>query len=461
VNRLFARRLLAVVSVAFAATVSASMSAQDGGRLATTAPARAAAPASNAIDTYCATCHNGRTRSSSGPVLDRLDTASMSASPRAWARAYRQLQAGAMPPIGAPRPDRATATAMLASIEHALGATAALAVSDDATIATRLATMLWNSAPDAALLQDATRGTLRDAATLERQVRRMLADDRAHAFVARFFVPWLQLDELAKADPDTKYFPGYDASLRDALARETELFLVSQLRDDRDPLDLWSADYTFLNEQLARHYGAPNVSGAQFRRVSVTTPERAGLLGHGSVLMVTSRHQHGVDAAYTTPATRAKWLRLHFFGAALPNGFPGAQPVKPELPITPQTRTLAAEPCGNCHRNFFPLGYALENFDPIGRWRTHDQVGPVDASGAFVDGTPMNGVVDLRRVLLQHSDAFRTTITEKLLTYAATGSAGVATDSPDTLVRARQILRSVSAPRWSALIAAVARADAP
>jgi hypothetical protein len=173
--------------------------------------------------------------------------------------------------------------------------------------------------------------------------------------------------------------------------------------------------------------------------------------------MVTSRHQHGVDAAYTTPATRAKWVRLHFLGASLPRAFPGAQPVKPELPITPQTRTLPAEPCTNCHRNFFPLGYALENFDPLGRWRTHDQVGPVDASGTFVDGTSTDGVVNLRQVLLQYPEAFRTTITEQLLIYSSAGSAP-SSGAPDTLIRARQILRSTPKPRWSALIAAIVQA---
>jgi hypothetical protein len=122
--------------------------------------------------------------------------------------------------------------------------------------------------------------------------------------VRRFFWPWLQLDTLEKADPDAKYFPDYRPSLRESMAKETELFLLSQLREARDPVELWTADYTFLDEQLARHYGVPNVTGAQFRRVD-STPERAGLLGQGSVLMVTSRHQHGVDAAYTSPATRA------------------------------------------------------------------------------------------------------------------------------------------------------------
>jgi hypothetical protein len=171
--------------------------------------------------------------------------------------------------------------------------------------------------------------------------------------------------------------------------------------------------------------------------------------------MATSRHQHGVDAAYTTPATRAKWIRLHFLGAPLPPGFPGAEPVKPELPITPQTRTLPAEPCLNCHRNFFPLGYALENFDPLGRWRTEDQLGPIDASGAFVDGTSTNGVVELRRALLQYPDAFRTTITEALLLHVDRSATTLSASTPETLVRARQILGRMAMPRWSALIAGV------
>ena len=377
---------------------------------------------SKVIETYCSGCHNGRMRSPSGAVLELLDPAQIAASPDLWSRAYRQIQAGTMPPAGAPRPDRATYDAVLASIGQSLSVDAKPpAAADSQEIAKRLATLLWDSAPDAALIQDAQRNRLSDPATLELQIRRMLADDRAQAFVARFFFPWLELDKLSKADPDKKYFPDYDVSLRDSLAKETELFLLSQLRDDRDPIELWSANYTFLNEQLARHYDIPNVSGPQFRRVS-STPERAGLLGQGSILMVTSRHQHGVDAAYTTPATRGKWVRMHFLGTPSPIPGPNAKPVKPELPITPQTRLLPTDPCVTCHKNFFPLGYALENFDPLGRWRTHDQAGPVDASGALVDGTPFNGVVELRQGLLQRPDAFRMTITERLLAYSSHGS---------------------------------------
>lgn len=312
------------------------------GRAGLPGPPEGGADVSHAIDTYCATCHNGRVRSPAGHLLDRLDAARISESPQVWSRAYRQLQAGAMPPVGAPRPDGATAAAVLVAIEQGLGANAAPpAVAGSQEIATSLAFIVWNSAPDAALLDAAQRNRLTDDLVLQQHVRRMLGDERARAFVSRFFVPWLELDKLNKADPDAKHFPDYDISLRHAFAMETELFLLAQLRDDRDPLELWSADHTFLNGQLAKHYGVPNVAGPQFRRVP-SAPERAGLLGHGSILMVTSRHQHGVDAAYTTPATRAKWVRLHFLGAPLPSGFPGAQPVKPELPITPQTRALPA-----------------------------------------------------------------------------------------------------------------------
>jgi len=442
-----------VIAAGLALWSAVQMSAQDAARAQSV---QAFITASETIDTYCVSCHNGRLRSASGTLLDHLDVTRIASSPVLWSRAYRQLQAGAMPPGGSPRPNRAVADATLLAIEHALGAQTKRSVTaDNKTLATRLASVLWNSAPDATLLKVAEQQGLSDQATLERQVQRMLADDRAQAFVARFFVPWLQLDSLAKADPDKKYFPDYDVSLRDSLAKETELFLLSQLREDRDPIELWNANYTFLNEQLATHYGIPNVTGSQFRRTPLPMPERAGLLGQGSILMVTSRHEHGVDAAYTTPATRAKWVRLHFFGAPLPTGFPGAQPVKPELPITPQTRTLAANPCVNCHRDFFPLGYALENFDPLGRWRTSDQIGPVDASGAFVDGTPINGAVDLRKVMLQYPEAFRTTVTEQLIVYAWSGSVGPTMVVPESLVRARQILRSHPNPRWSTLIAAV------
>src|SRR5687767_2885702 len=187
------------------------------------------------IDTYCSGCHNGSMRSPSGVLLDQFDAAGIPANPDVWSRAYRQLLAGTMPPVGAPRPDRATYDAVVTSIEDALGVREASPGADSPVIAARLATMLWNGAPDGVLLEAAQRDELAEAAAVERQVRRMLADDRAQAFVSRFFFRWLQLDGLDKADPDLTHFPDYRASLRDALAKGTELFVLSQLRDDRDP----------------------------------------------------------------------------------------------------------------------------------------------------------------------------------------------------------------------------------
>jgi hypothetical protein len=453
------------IAVILVGVLASSLSQVRAGQRAGEQPLRAAGgasagetDASSVVNTYCAGCHNGVTRSVSGALLDNFDTSSMAEYPEMWTRAYRQLQAGTMPPMGAARPGAAAYDAVLAAIARALGADAAPPA--DATgreIAERLALLLWNSVPDAALLQDARRNRLASPAILEGHVTRMLADERARAFVTRFFVPWLGLDRLATADPDTKYFPDYDVSLRDAMVTETELFVLSQLRENRDPIELWNANYTFLNGRLARHYGVPGVAGTEFRRVVLPMPERAGLLGHGSVLMTTSRHNHGKDAAYTSPAARAIWVQAHFLGASAPRPAPNAQPVKPELPITPQVRKLPAEPCVNCHRNFFPLGYALENFDPIGRWRSSDQAGPVDASGAFVDGTPTNGVVALRNVLLRRPDAFRTTITENLLVYASGQPVSARRTSADTLVRARQILHGMEVTRWSSLIAAIVR----
>lgn len=422
------------------------------------APSRSTmdADVSATVRTYCTGCHNGVMRSPAGALLDRFDGSAIGADADAWSRAYRQVQAGTMPPAGVPRPDRTAAGRLLASIETALGVTTTQpleATSQD--VALRLASMLWNSVPDAALRDEARRNRLTQPAVLAQQVKRMLADDRADAFVSRFFFPWLGLDRLDTANPSPKNFPDFDVTLRDAMATETRLFIRSQLREDADPIALWTADYTFLDETLARHYGIAGVTGREFRRVALPTAERGGLFGHGSILMITSRHDDG--PAYTSPASRSIWIRNHFLGAPAPRPFPGAQPVSPDRPITPQTRTLAAQPCLQCHQNFFPLAYTLENFDAIGRWRTEDQAGPVDSAGVFVDGTPMHGISGLRETLLQYSGAFRTTLAEKLLIFAAGMPVNGTPVTTATLVRARQALHASQPPRWSALIAAVVR----
>jgi len=405
--------------------------------------------------TYCNGCHTGTAKSVSGPLLDKFDAARIQQDREAWARAYRHLQAGTMPPMGAKRPDRVTADAALKAIEDAVASTPNSDLSG-VDVTKRLAKLLWNSEPDKTLAQ-AEGGLNRQG--IEAQVRRMLADERARSFVDRFFLPWLGLDELSKKSPDLKHFPDYDVSLRDAFQRETELFLLSQLRDDRDPIELWRADYSFLNEQLARQCGIEGVKGDEFRRVSLQgVPERAGLLGQGSVLMAASNPGDAAYGGYTSPASRGKWVLYRYLGVPTPYPFPGAGPMVPaDKPITPQTRTLPATPCVGCHQNFFPLGYALENFDPLGRWRVTDRFGAVDATGAFVDGTAMNGVQDLRAVLLARPDAFRTTITEALLIYMRSGATKVNAGTPDTLFEARRILRGVPDLRWSELITEIVR----
>ena len=454
--------LAGVVATASSPSRDASPNDRSSSSAAARSPSIAGDDAAKVVGTYCAGCHNGVMRSPSRAVLDQFDTSTIADNRDAWARAYRQLQAGTMPPVGAARPDRATSDTLLTFIASGLGADAPLRTNASSMqIANRLATFLWNSAPDAALLDDARHDRLTRPAVLERQIQRMLADDRADAFVSRFFFPWLGLDKLPNAEPDKTYFPDFDPSLRDAMATETEMFIRSQLRENRDPLELWNANYTFINEALARHYGVAGVTGSQFRRVSLLAPERQGLLGQGSILMITSRHQQGHGTGYTSPAARSTWIRLHFLGASPPHPMPNAPPAKPELPITPQSRAFPAEPCQHCHQNFFPLGYALENFDPIGRWRTNDQAGPVDASGAFVDGSPTNGVVQLRQVLLRYPDAFRRTIAEKLLAYASGDPVASSPMTTDRLVRAQQVLRAAQPMRWSSMIAEIVRTTEP
>jgi hypothetical protein len=442
--RLTTTIVISVLALAVASSASAAGQPEDASRL---------------VQTYCAGCHNGVMRSPSNALLDRFDIRTIADNPDVWARAYRQLQAGTMPPFGAPRPDRNAVGTLLTLIEAGLGAAVpAPARANSQDIARRLATLLWNGPPDDQLLREARSNQLVQPDVLEKEVRRMLGDERAESIVSRFFFPWLGLDQLKKAEPDPKFYPGYDAALRDDMATETSLFIRSQLRDDRDPVSLWDADYTFLNERLARHYGIPGVTGPEFRRVVLPTQARGGLLGQGSVLMVTSRHAPGNDVPFTSPAARATWVRMRFLGAPVPRPFPGALPAKPGQPITPQMRALPAEPCVRCHQNFFPLGYALEHFDPIGGWRTDDQGGPVDASGALVDGTPFNGAAELRAALMPYAEAFRTTITERLLLDVAGTPVNKWRPTPETLVRARQVLqRAEPSARWSSVIAAIVR----
>jgi mono/diheme cytochrome c family protein len=291
----------------------------------------------------------------------------------------------------------------------------------DLELASRLSFFLWSSIPDDELLDVAAHGKLHDHAMLEHQVRRMLADPRADSLVSNFADQWLYLRNLRSVVPDLEEFPNFDDNLRQAFKRETELFFASIIQEDRSVIDLLNADYTFVNERLAKHYGIPNVYGSQFRRVSWPDDSpRRGLLGQGSILTVTS------IATRTSPVQRGKWLLENVLGTP-PNPPPAnVPPLKDnkagdkQLSVRERMEAHRASPaCAGCHKTLDPLGFALENFDAVGQLRTVDESGDkIDASGLLADGTKVSGVADLRAALLSRPNVFAGTMTEKLLTYA-------------------------------------------
>jgi len=290
----------------------------------------------------------------------------------------------------------------------------------DLELASRLSFFLWSSIPDDELLEEAVRGRLKDPAVLARQVRRMIGDSRSSALVTNFAGQWLQLRNLRLATPDPDAYPDFDENLREAFQRETELLITSQLREDRSVLDLLSANYTFVNERLARHYGIPNVYGNHFRRVKLTDDRRGGLLGHGSVLTVTSY------ATRTSPVLRGKWLLENILGAPPPPPPANVPDLKDRgadgqrLSVRERMEQHRANPvCASCHARMDPLGFALDNFDAIGQWRSNNEANTaIDASGVLPDGTKFQGPAELRGLLLRSEGEFAATVTEKLLTYA-------------------------------------------
>ncbi|HKH69996.1 MAG TPA: DUF1592 domain-containing protein [Vicinamibacterales bacterium] len=287
----------------------------------------------------------------------------------------------------------------------------------DVELASRLSFFLWSSIPDDELRDVATKGRLRDPQTLVQQVKRMLADQRADALVENFAGQWLYLRELENVQTDAKSF---DANLRRGFRRETEMMFDAIVREDRSLIDLLDADYTFVDERLARHYGIPNVKGSYFRRVSLAADSpRRGLLGQGSVLTVTS------TATRTSPVVRGKWVLENLLGTPAPVPPPGvetnlggAEGAKTSSVRERLEAHRASPTCASCHRIMDPMGFALENFDLVGGWREFDGPSRIDSKGQLADGTPVSGPADLRQAVLSRSDAFMTTATEKLLTYA-------------------------------------------
>jgi hypothetical protein len=289
----------------------------------------------------------------------------------------------------------------------------------DVELASRLSFFLWSSIPDDRLLDIATQGKLRQPEVLEREVRRLLADPRAESLGDHFAGQWLFLRNLATMSPDLDAFPDFDAGLRQALKRETELFFESIVREDRNVLDLLTANYTFVNERLARHYGIPGVIGSQFRRIALTDDDRRGLLGKGSILAVTA-YPHR-----TSPVLRGKWILENLLGTPPPPPPPNVPALKENGGSGPpqSMRQRMAEHrsnavCASCHSMMDPPGFSLESFDAVGRQRTVDEAfKPIDASGVLPDGTTFTGVAGLRDALLKRPDRFVATLTEKLMIY--------------------------------------------
>jgi hypothetical protein len=292
----------------------------------------------------------------------------------------------------------------------------------DVELASRLSFFLWSSIPDTRLLDLAIAGRLREPGMLASEVRRMIADKRADTLVSNFVGQWLQLRNLeAKVRPDILTFPDFDDNVRDAFRRETELLFSHILRENRGALELLNADYTFVNERLAQHYGIPGVYGTRFRKVPVTDPNRRGLLGHGSILSMTS------VATRTSPVFRGKFVLSTFLNTPPPPPLPNVPSLEESAKSATKPKTVreqldvhrASPTCAGCHRVIDPVGFALENFDPVGQWRTTDADGaPLDTRGVLADGSKVDGPVALRNVILSRPEAFATTLTERIMTYA-------------------------------------------
>jgi mono/diheme cytochrome c family protein len=289
----------------------------------------------------------------------------------------------------------------------------------DLELASRLSFFLWSTGPDDELMNLAVQNKLRNPAVFEQQVRRMIADPRSRELVKNFAGQWLQLRTLQSSTPEGVIYPDFDDNLRQAFRTEAEMFFDSIVREDRSVIDLLNGDYTFVNERLAAHYGIPNIYGSQFRRVKLDGPldVRRGLLGKGSFELVTSVSDR------TSPVQRGKWVLTNILGTIPPDPPPGVPALKETAdggaPVEQTMRQRMEEhranpACAGCHRMMDPIGFALENFDGVGTWRTKQ----LDVSGQLTDGTKINGVVDLRNALVRYSPQFVRTVTEKLLTYA-------------------------------------------
>jgi hypothetical protein len=325
----------------------------------------------------------------------------------------------------------------------------------DLELASRLSYFLWSSAPDSELIAVAGQNRLKDPAVMEAQVRRMLADPKAWALTANFASEWLHLQNLRDAQPDAYLYPAFNRNLADSMRKETELFFASVIREDRNVMDLLTANYTFVDENLAKHYGIPGVLGTNFRRVDIPDANRRGLLGQASILTLTSVSNR------TSPVQRGKYVLEVLFGVAPPTPPPNVPPFPENKGDTAllsvrqrQEQHRANEPCRSCHAAIDPIGFSLENYDPTGAWRIKDAGFPIDAQGKLFDGSELGGPNGLRAALLNHSDSFLGTFTESLLAYGL-GRVIDNTDMP--VVRAIRHEAADHNNRFSAYVMAIVK----
>jgi hypothetical protein len=292
----------------------------------------------------------------------------------------------------------------------------------------------------------------------------MLRDQKSAGLVDGFFARWLSLDKVTQTRPDPSLYPEIDADLVQAMDTETRLFLGSQLREDRDAVEIWTANYTYVNARLARHYGLPGISGQDFRRVTWPDERRAGILGQAGILMALSKPSR------TSPTTRGRFVLARFLGLDSPSPPANVPALVESAPASTSAGTIRDRimahkvnpSCASCHTIFDPLGLALENFDATGEWRTTDGGAPIDASGTFVDGTPFDGPAGLRAGLLKYRDAYYTSLTQHLLAYALNrnGKAGQVYDYEMSAVRRIVDDAAAGGYRWSSILAGIA-ASAP
>ncbi len=326
----------------------------------------------------------------------------------------------------------------------------------DVELASRLSFALWSSIPDDTLLDLAISGKLREPGVLEQQVSRLLADPRARtSLVQNFFAEWLQIRNVRLLNPESTKFPWFDDNLRAAFVKEIELFLDAQLKEDRSIVSLLTSNETFVNEQLARHYGIPDVYGSHFRRVTLTDENRFGLLGKASVLAVTSY------TTRTSPTIRGKWLLENILAAPMPAPPPNIPALEASnkdgkpLSVREMLEMHRANPaCASCHARMDPLGFSLENFDAIGQWRTTDAGKAINASGVLLDGTQVTGPAALQHALVAQKQQFVRAVTEKLLTYSL-GRGLEYYDAPAI----RGIVRGAAADdyRWSSVVLGIVK----